>query len=135
MHPINPLFQPTLSTFFINAPSQRTLSTHPINAPYLPPSVRIATWLGLTWLTGAIFPLVFLLCALVFSAGPNRRLFGADPSDLPSSWELATGQHRLWSLNVFQQSAQLGWSGSGTVHVADSSNMWVNAASSGGAVS
>ena len=35
-HPINPPYQPTLSTHPINSPYQPTLSTHPINSPYQP---------------------------------------------------------------------------------------------------
>ena len=94
--------------------------------------VRVASWLGVSLLAGTLFPLAFLLCALVFTAGPNRRLFGSTPTDLPSAWETTMGGKRLWSLNMYQQSDQVGWSNSGSAHVAAPNGMWTNAGASGG---
>ena len=76
---------------------------------------RLATWLGVTWISGALTPLAFLICSALLSIGPNRRLFSAKVNNWrsvggPSFGELAdievvAGHRRLWSLSIFDRDA------------------------------
>ena len=76
---------------------------------------RLATWLGVTWISGALTPLAFLICSALLSIGPNRRLFSAKVNNWravggPSFGEVAdievvAGHSRLWSLSVFDRDA------------------------------
>jgi hypothetical protein len=74
---------------------------------------RLATLLGLTWLTGSLTPIAFLVCATLLNVGPNRRLFSAkvntwrsvggptfyEASDIEVIAELS----RMWSLSIFNR--------------------------------
>lgn len=74
---------------------------------------RLATLLGLTWLTGSITPIAFLVCATLLNVGPNRRLFSAKVNIWRSSGgptfsevsdvEVLANLSRLWSLSVFNR--------------------------------
>ena len=74
---------------------------------------RLATWLGFTWLTGALTPMAFLLCAMFLSIGPNRGLFspkvqewravGGPVYGKLSAIEVAAGLSRVWSLSIFDR--------------------------------
>jgi hypothetical protein len=76
---------------------------------------RFATWLGVTWISGALTPLAFLICSALLSIGPNRRLFSAKVNNWrsvggPSFGEVAdievvAGIRRLWSLSIFDRDA------------------------------
>ena len=76
---------------------------------------RLATWLGFTWLTGALTPLAFLMCAMFLSIGPNRGLFspkvqewravGGPVYGKLSAIETAAGLSRVWSLSIFDRDA------------------------------
>jgi hypothetical protein len=74
---------------------------------------RLATLLGLTWLTGSLTPLAFLVCATLLNVGPNRRLFSAKVNIWRSAGgpifsevsdiEVVAGMSRMWSLSIFNR--------------------------------
>ena len=76
---------------------------------------RLATWLGVTWISGALTPLAFLICSALLSIGPNRRLFSAKVNNWRSvggplfgevaDIEVVAGHSRLWSLSIFDRDA------------------------------
>lgn len=77
--------------------------------------LHVTTWLCLTWITGMLTPLAFLICAAVFSIGLNKRLFASEilrenrTNELivmagTSDWEMRSALHRIWSINVFDKS-------------------------------
>ena len=76
--------------------------------------VRLATWLGMTWLTGVATPLAFLVCCALFSIGPNRLLFSPVSEGMAnaafyevSNLEILAGLSRLWSVNIFKDHIQI----------------------------
>ena len=78
--------------------------------------LRLTTWLGMTWITGVLTPLAFLLCSTLLCCGPNRDLFGPNVSvlrydtisssgplfNVKSDIEIIGNYNRIWSVNVFE---------------------------------
>jgi hypothetical protein len=74
---------------------------------------RLATMLGLTWLTGSLTPIAFLVCATLLNVGPNRRLFSAKVNTWrsvggptfyeASDIEVIAEMSRMWSLSIFNR--------------------------------
>lgn len=74
---------------------------------------RLATFLGLTWLTGSLTPIAFLVCSTLLNVGPNRRLFSAKVNTWRSAVgptfyevsdvEVVAGMSRMWSLSIFNR--------------------------------
>jgi hypothetical protein len=92
--------------------------------------LRLVSWLGLTWITGTLTPLAYLLCCFIFSIGPNRRLFSSPKYTIERysgdgvlylgtmSLKAMAGLNTIWHLNVFQQRLEMfgvwnndGWDG------------------------
>lgn len=73
--------------------------------------IQLTALLGMTWITGALTPLTFLICSAVLSAGWNKRLFAREilSSDRAnyvavaagtSDWEVSAHLDRVWCINV-----------------------------------
>ena len=73
--------------------------------------IQYCTWLALTWTTGILTPLAFLICSAVLTVSKNQRLFALDlvSSDgnnaktfysRTSDWEVSANLNRIWSLNI-----------------------------------
>ena len=98
--------------------------------------LRLATWLGMTWVTGILTPIAFLFCCTLFSCGPNRDLFGPSVSvfrhnsasgngplfNTKSDIEIIGLYNRMWSLNVFKMSSDEDMKN----RYFDSPNLWLS---------
>jgi hypothetical protein len=73
--------------------------------------VRLATFLSLTWISGVLTPITFLLCCLIFSIGPNREIFGRNI--LGGHLIDSLGFDQIWSLNFYSYDSN-----------GSSSNLW-----------
>ena len=74
--------------------------------------IQMTALLGMTWVTGVLTPLSFLICSAVLSAGWNKRLFAheillSDGTNYlavmagTSDWEITANLHRVWCVDVF----------------------------------
>lgn len=104
------MIESSLTNTFFTFPSIYT-KEEPRTVEHDSREVRLATFLSLTWISGVLTPITFLLCCLIFSIGPNRKIFGG--KILGGHLIDSVGFDQIWSLNFFSYDSN-----------GSSSNLW-----------